>query len=378
MFTHHGKRLSQNAVRAELNRAATAAGLGHVTTHQLRHTYATALINAGVSLQALMALLGHVSTEMSLRYAHLFDHTVRIEYDAPASRTRRAKWGQPPAGVELGPRRRRIVREAAAAGRPSVLAPEAGGPGRVQPRQPGTEPALADAVGGVRRADLDPLEHEMVRRIVGDREHLRHPDRAAGFEPVAEPTQPGRLGGEEERGRRRVGLREHGAAVGELDGVGPRDVAAVHRAARHDGRTERPVDRLCELRVHVTMVTRGRTTVRMMGWARRDSNPRSLRNWFTASSLWPLGYGPGAYSSRPSGNHFSRGRAAMPSFDVVSELDMQEVRNAVDQAAARDRHRFDFKGTDSVDRAQGEDDRAPHRERGPPHRAARRCSRRRW
>ena len=54
LFTHHGKRLSQNAVRAELNRAASAAGLGHVTTHQLRHTYATSF-NAGVSLQALIA-----------------------------------------------------------------------------------------------------------------------------------------------------------------------------------------------------------------------------------------------------------------------------------------------------------------------------------
>lgn len=81
LFTHHGKRLSQNAVREELNRAAHSAGLGHITPHQLRHTYATALINAGVSLQALMALLGHVSTQMSLRYAHLFDHTVRIEYE---------------------------------------------------------------------------------------------------------------------------------------------------------------------------------------------------------------------------------------------------------------------------------------------------------
>lgn len=81
LFTHHGKRLSQNAVREELNRAAQAAGLGHITPHQLRHTYATALINAGVSLQALMALLGHVSTQMSLRYAHLFDHTVRTEYE---------------------------------------------------------------------------------------------------------------------------------------------------------------------------------------------------------------------------------------------------------------------------------------------------------
>ena len=81
LFTHHGKRLSQNAVREELNRAADTAGLGHITPHQLRHTYATALINAGVSLQALMALLGHVSTQMSLRYAHLFDHTVRTEYE---------------------------------------------------------------------------------------------------------------------------------------------------------------------------------------------------------------------------------------------------------------------------------------------------------
>ncbi|MBM3673515.1 MAG: YajQ family cyclic di-GMP-binding protein [Actinobacteria bacterium] len=37
----------------------------------------------------------------------------------------------------------------------------------------------------------------------------------------------------------------------------------------------------------------------------------------------------------------------MPSFDVVSEVDMQEVRNAVDQAAREIATRFDFKGTDS-------------------------------
>jgi len=81
LFTHHGRRLSQSAMRAELSRAATTAGIGHVTPHQLRHTYATALVNAGVSLQALMALLGHVSAEMSLRYGRLFDATVRAEYE---------------------------------------------------------------------------------------------------------------------------------------------------------------------------------------------------------------------------------------------------------------------------------------------------------
>ena len=38
----------------------------------------------------------------------------------------------------------------------------------------------------------------------------------------------------------------------------------------------------------------------------------------------------------------------MPSFDVVSEVDQQEIRNAVDQASRELSTRFDFKGTDSV------------------------------
>ena len=37
----------------------------------------------------------------------------------------------------------------------------------------------------------------------------------------------------------------------------------------------------------------------------------------------------------------------MPSFDIVSEVDMQEVRNAVDQANREAATRFDFKNTDS-------------------------------
>jgi uncharacterized protein YajQ (UPF0234 family) len=45
----------------------------------------------------------------------------------------------------------------------------------------------------------------------------------------------------------------------------------------------------------------------------------------------------------------------MPSFDVVSEVDMQEVRNAVDQTGRELHTRFDFKGTDSsVELGEGE------------------------
>jgi len=37
----------------------------------------------------------------------------------------------------------------------------------------------------------------------------------------------------------------------------------------------------------------------------------------------------------------------MPSFDIVSQYDQQEVRNAVDQTAREINNRFDFKGTNS-------------------------------
>lgn len=38
----------------------------------------------------------------------------------------------------------------------------------------------------------------------------------------------------------------------------------------------------------------------------------------------------------------------MPTFDVVSQLDMQEVRNAVDQAQRETATRYDFRGTDTA------------------------------
>jgi len=101
LFTYLGRRLTQQAVRAELDRAATVAGLGHITSHQLRHTYATALVNAGVSLQALMALLGHASAEMSLRYGRLFDATVRAEYERALDLAKQQARTPVPGRVEL-------------------------------------------------------------------------------------------------------------------------------------------------------------------------------------------------------------------------------------------------------------------------------------
>ncbi len=45
----------------------------------------------------------------------------------------------------------------------------------------------------------------------------------------------------------------------------------------------------------------------------------------------------------------------MPTFDVVSQVDMQEVRNAVDQAAREVETRFDFRATGSSIELSGHD-----------------------
>jgi integrase len=83
LFVRRGKRVSCYFMRHGLDLAVQRAGLpSPITPHQLRHTYATSLVNAGVSLPVLMHLLGHQSMDMSLRYGRLFDATVRAEYEA--------------------------------------------------------------------------------------------------------------------------------------------------------------------------------------------------------------------------------------------------------------------------------------------------------
>jgi integrase len=111
LFTAHGRRLGATRLRNGLQAAAQAAGLrgpgGHVLTvtpHQLRHTWATGLANAGMSLQALMALLGHVTPQMTIRYATLASPTLRAAYDEAMGKMRR-QFTLTPAGKPIIPDR---------------------------------------------------------------------------------------------------------------------------------------------------------------------------------------------------------------------------------------------------------------------------------
>lgn len=53
------------------NIARTAAGLSDVRIHDLRHSFASFLVNAGCSLYEVQKLLGHASIVMTQRYSHL-------------------------------------------------------------------------------------------------------------------------------------------------------------------------------------------------------------------------------------------------------------------------------------------------------------------
>lgn len=60
------------------NTLRRSAGLGHVRMHDLRHTFASLLVNGGASLFMVQKALGHSSPTMTQRYAHLADHTQRM------------------------------------------------------------------------------------------------------------------------------------------------------------------------------------------------------------------------------------------------------------------------------------------------------------
>jgi integrase len=58
-------------------RIRAAAGLSDVRLHDLRHTFASVLVNSGRSLYDVQLLLGHKSPQTTTRYAHLQHQTLR-------------------------------------------------------------------------------------------------------------------------------------------------------------------------------------------------------------------------------------------------------------------------------------------------------------
>jgi len=76
-------------LRSYLPDVVAAVGIRtRIVPHQLRHTYASKMVRAGVGLPALMKLLGHVNPEMTMRYIDVAGTDLQREFHKARSQPR--------------------------------------------------------------------------------------------------------------------------------------------------------------------------------------------------------------------------------------------------------------------------------------------------
>lgn len=91
--TERGKALRNSNWSSVWRDSVERADVGHVRIHDLRHTYASWLLQDGISLAEVGRLLGHQSTQTTARYAHLSEtpwDDVRAALGKPKKRKRKS------------------------------------------------------------------------------------------------------------------------------------------------------------------------------------------------------------------------------------------------------------------------------------------------
>jgi len=84
-----GRYLLIRRIRAALQDAAGAAGIkARIVPHQFRHTYASEMLRSGVSLPAVVKLLGHKSPRMTLQYLEITQQDLQREFRLARSQPR--------------------------------------------------------------------------------------------------------------------------------------------------------------------------------------------------------------------------------------------------------------------------------------------------
>lgn len=89
LATASGKAIDYMRLNRTLHAVAVSIGVSErVHPHRLRHTYATEMLRNGVSLPALMKLLGHRSLSMTLQYVDVSAEDLIREYSQACSKAR--------------------------------------------------------------------------------------------------------------------------------------------------------------------------------------------------------------------------------------------------------------------------------------------------
>lgn len=81
VFLYRHRPVNKDFIRGRTKAAGERTGV-KVTPHQLRHTYATQLVNAGCKITTIQALLGHKHLNTTMTYARVHDRTVAEDYFA--------------------------------------------------------------------------------------------------------------------------------------------------------------------------------------------------------------------------------------------------------------------------------------------------------
>jgi site-specific recombinase XerD len=85
---HRGQPLTPAGLRTIFRYHRDRAGVPAAHPHALRHSFGTALAEAGVDLAVIQALLGHAHVDSSVGYIHLAPVRVRAAFDAARDRQR--------------------------------------------------------------------------------------------------------------------------------------------------------------------------------------------------------------------------------------------------------------------------------------------------
>ena len=77
VFINKQTRRPYTTIQKVWNRLRNAADLGHVRCHDLRHQYASMLVNSGRTLYEVQQILGHSTSKVTQRYSHLTTATLQ-------------------------------------------------------------------------------------------------------------------------------------------------------------------------------------------------------------------------------------------------------------------------------------------------------------
>jgi integrase len=102
VFLYRHRPLSVNYCGQRLHTYSGRCGL-RVRPHQLRHSCATLLLNAGAPVLTVQLLLGHKFIDTTLRYARLYDGTVAHDYYRAMAHIERRFEPDAPAAIPPNP-----------------------------------------------------------------------------------------------------------------------------------------------------------------------------------------------------------------------------------------------------------------------------------